>query len=581
MEIKKKPGDIYAEYADGKEYNTNIGLYERVDKNWRFYEGDQWHGVKAPNLAKPVFNIIKRVVNYFVAMLVSDDIAVHLVPFDDTEQNKVLTNIIAREIDEVIERSKIKAKMRINIRNCAIDGDTDMYLNFDPDLETGHEYKGDIAAEIMDNVNVIFGNPYNSSVQEQPYILIVQRLYTKQVKEMAEGWKVPKADIDRIVSDDESSLYSAGLQDNQNNKDLTTVITKLWKEKKSVPMVRDGQIVRDPLTREPLTEQVSSVHSIKVTREVVLKKETDMSYKLYPIAHMSWEKSRNSYHGKSPLTHVLPNQIFVNKIYAMAMVYATNNAFPRTVYDNTKISKLTNDITKAIAVPNMDLAGKLMDSLRAPDFSNQVLNLAEQTISYTKDTMGASDAALGNVSNPDNTSAIIAVQQASAVPLEIQRLAYYDFIEDVVRCIIDVMSTDYGTRKVKITEQEAEDLQAFQPVFDQMGQPVVDPATGQPAMQLMTTIDIDFDTLKHMNYNLDVSIGQSTFWNETTQIQTMDNLFSKGIITDPVIYLEGIPDKYVPNKAKIVEKLKEAQRQQEMLAQAQAQMAAMPQTTQM
>jgi len=559
----------------------NIGLYERVDKNWRFYEGDQWHGVKAPNLAKPVFNIIKRVVNYFVAMLVSDDIAVHLVPFDDTEQNKVLTNIIAREIDEVIERSKIKAKMRINIRNCAIDGDTDMYLNFDPDLETGQEYKGDIAAEIMDNVNVIFGNPYNSSVQEQPYILIVQRLYTKQVKEMAEGWKVPKADIDRIVSDDESSLYSAGLQDNQNNKDLTTVITKLWKEKKAVPMVRDGQVVRDPLTREPLTEQVSSVHSIKVTREVVLKKETDMSYKLYPIAHMSWEKSRNSYHGKSPLTHVLPNQIFVNKIYAMAMVYATNNAFPRTVYDNTKISKLTNDISKAIAVPNMDLAGKLMDSLRAPDFSNQVLNLAEQTISYTKDTMGASDAALGNVSNPDNTSAIIAVQQASAVPLEIQRLAYYDFIEDVVRCIIDVMSTDYGTRKVKITEQEAEDLQAFQPVFDQMGQPVVDPATGQPAMQLMTTIDIDFDTLKHMNYNLDVSIGQSTFWNETTQIQTMDNLFSKGIITDPVIYLEGIPDKYVPNKAKIVEKLKEAQRQQEMLAQAQAQMAAMPQTTQM
>jgi len=581
MEIKKKPGDIYAEYADGKEYNANIGLYERVDKNWRFYEGDQWHGVKAPNLAKPVFNIIKRVVNYFVAMLVSDDIAVHLVPFDDTEQNKVLTNIIAREIDEVIERSKIKAKMRINIRNCAIDGDTDMYLNFDPDLETGQEYKGDIAAEIMDNVNVIFGNPYNSSVQEQPYILIVQRLYTKQVKEMAEGWKVPKADIDRIVSDDESSLYSAGLQDNQNNKDLTTVITKLWKEKKAVPMVRDGQVVRDPLTREPLTEQVSSVHSIKVTREVVLKKETDMSYKLYPIAHMSWEKSRNSYHGKSPLTHVLPNQIFVNKIYAMAMVYATNNAFPRTVYDNTKISKLTNDISKAIAVPNMDLAGKLMDSLRAPDFSNQVLNLAEQTISYTKDTMGASDAALGNVSNPDNTSAIIAVQQASAVPLEIQRLAYYDFIEDVVRCIIDVMSTDYGTRKVKITEQEAEDLQAFQPVFDQMGQPVVDPATGQPAMQLMTTIDIDFDTLKHMNYNLDVSIGQSTFWNETTQIQTMDNLFSKGIITDPVIYLEGIPDKYVPNKAKIVEKLKEAQRQQEMLAQAQAQMAAMPQTTQM
>lgn len=564
MEIKKKPSEIYAEYTTGKEYNTNVGLYETVEKNWRFYEGDQWYGVNAPNLQKPVFNIFKRVTNYFVAMLVSDDIGVHLTPFNDTPQNKTMSTIIGREIDQVIERSKIKAKMRINVRNCAIDGDTDMFINFDPDLETGQEYKGDIAAEIMDNINVIFGNPYNVMVQEQPYILIVQRLYTKQVKEMAEGWKVPKDDREKIVPDEESNLY-VGSSD-QYEKDLTTVITKLWKEKKDVPMIRNGEVVRDPLTREPLTEKVESVHSIKVTKDVVLKKEVDMGYKLYPLAHMCWEKARNGYHGKSPLTHVIPNQIFINKIYAMAMVYATNNAFPRTVYDSNKISHMTNDLSKAIAVPDMELAGKLMDSLRSPDFSNQVLTLADQTISYTKDTLGASDAALGNVSNPDNTSAIIAVQQASAVPLEIQRLAYYDFIEDIVRCIIDVMATDYGKRKVKITEQEAEDLGAYQQVL-------VNPMTGETAQQLMTTIDIDFDQLKYMNYSLDVSIGQSTYWNETTQIQTMDNLFSKGIITDPVIYLEGIPDKYVPNKAKIIEAIKEAQQQQEMLAQMQAMQA--------
>lgn len=564
MEIKKKPAEIYSEYSKGKDYNTNIGLYENVNKNWRFYEGDQWHGVNAPNLAKPVFNILKRVVNYFVAMLVSDDIAVHLVPFDDSDRNKTVTNIIAREIDQVIERSKIKAKMRTNIRNCCIDGDTDMFINFDPELETGQEYKGDIAAEIIDNINLIFGNPYNWNIQEQPYILIVQRLYTKQVKEMAEGWKVKKDDIDQIVPDDGYNLHVSG--DEQYDNDLTTVITKLWKEKKAVPMVRNGQVVRDPLTREPLTEQIESVHSIKVTKDVVLKQETDMGYKLYPVAHMSWEKARNSYHGKSPLNHVIPNQIFINKIYAMAMVYATNNAFPRTVYDSNKISQMTNDLTKAIAVPDMEIAGKLMDSLRSPDFSNQVLALADQTISYTKDTLGASDAALGNISNPDNTSAIIAVQQASAVPLEIQRLAYYDFIEDIVRCVIDVMATDYGKRKVKISEKEAEDLGAVQEIAN--------PLTGERTQQLMTTIDIDFDELKYMNYNLDVSIGQSTFWNETTQIQTMDNLFSKGIIADPIIYLEGIPDKYVPNKSKIIEALREQQRQQEMMAQMQAMQAA-------
>ena len=564
MEIKLKPEEIYTEYTKGKDYNSNIDLYETVEKNQRFYEGDQWYGVNAPNLSKPVFNIIKRVVNYFVAMLVSDDIAVHLVPFDDSARNKALTNVIGREIEQVMERAKIKEKFRVNVRNCAVDGDTDMFINFDMDLETGQEYKGDIAAEIVDNVNLIFGNPYSNNVQEQPYILIVQRLYTKQVKEMAEEWKVPKDQIENIVPDDGYTTITEHLSE----KDLTTVITKFWKEKKDVPMIRNGQPVLDPVTREPLTEEVKSVHSIKVTKDVVLKKETDMGYKLYPVAHMCWETSRNSYHGKSPLTHVIPNQIFINKIYSMAMVYATNNAFPKTVYDGNKLGKLVNDVTKAINVPDMEIAGKLMDSLRSPDFSNQVLQLADQTISYTKDTLGASDAALGNINNPDNTSAIIAVQQASAVPLEIQRLAYYDFIEDIVRCVIDVMGTDYGTRKVKITESEAEDLQAIQMV--------IDPATGQPMPQLMTTIDVNFDELKYMNYQLDVSIGQSTFWNETTQIQTMDNLFSKGIITDPVIYLEGIPDKYVPNKAKIIEKLKEAQAQQEMLAQMQAQAMGAP-----
>ena len=45
------------------------------------------------------------------------------------------------------------------------------------------------------------------------------------------------------------------------------------------------------------------------------------------------------------------------------------------------------------------------------------------------------------------------------------------------------------------------------------------------------------------------------------QIQTLDNLFSKGIITDAVTYLENIPSAYVKNKQKIIEGLKEQQMQ--------------------
>lgn len=570
MKIKVKPDEVYAEYVKGKEYNTNQNLYDNVQQNRRFYEGDQWHGVNAPNLTKPVFNIIRRVVTYFIAMLVSDDVAVHLTPFKETPENKTMTNIVAREIDEVIERAKIKAKNRINIRNACVDGDTCMFINFNPEKDTGQMYKGEIEAEIIENTHIIFGNPYSSDVQSQPYILIIQRMYTNQVKDLAEELGLPEDEVSKIVSDDDTNVYSDS-KDYQEN--LTTVITKYWKEKKTVQKIRDGQVEMDFVTRKPAEETITTVHMTKVTKDVVLKEPVDMEYKLYPVAYMPWETKQNSYHGQSPMTALIPNQIYINKIYAMCMVYTTNNAFPRMMYDEAKIKQLTNDVTKGIAVPNMDLVGKVMDAIKAPDFSNQTLQLIDSTINYTRDLMGASDAALGNI-KPDNTSAIIAVQQASAVPLEIQRLAYYDFVEDIVRIIIDIMSCDYGTRFVKITELEAEDLGLMQPQMDPAtGMPVMD-EMGQPQMEPQTMMQLDFEKLKNMNYSLDVSIGQSTFWNETTQIQTMDNLFSKGIITDPLIYLEGIPDKYVPNKAKIVEKLKEAQQLQQEMAQQQAMMEA-------
>ena len=299
----------------------------------------------------------------------------------------------------------------------------------------------------------------------------------------------------------------------------------------------------------------------------MLDKPTDLGYRYYPIAYFSWEKVKNSYHGRSPITGLIPNQIFINKIYAMCMVYMTNMGFPRIFYDENKISKLTNNVANATRITNMDLAGKMMDAVKAPDFSNQIIQLVDSTIAYTKDFMGASDAALGNVSNPNNTSAIVAVQQASSVPLEIQKLDYYQFVEDVVRAMLDIMGNRYGTRIVRISEEQAQALNLVRtdpltgmPILDQMGMP-----------QYQTSIPIDFSQLKTLTYDLNVDVGQASYWSEQTQVQTADALFDRGVITDPVMYLEMIPDKYIKNKAKIIEALKAQQQtvqmQQALLAQ--------------
>lgn len=78
MRIKKEASEIWKEYERGISYNTGINLYDNVERNNNFFNDKQWEGVNAPDLDKPVFNFLKPVVNYYTAMLISDDIATNV-----------------------------------------------------------------------------------------------------------------------------------------------------------------------------------------------------------------------------------------------------------------------------------------------------------------------------------------------------------------------------------------------------------------------------------------------------------------------------------------------------------------------
>ena len=162
--------------------------------------------------------------------------------------------------------------------------------------------------------------------------------------------------------------------------------------------------------------------------------------------------------------------------------------------------------------------------------SAQALDLVEKTISYTKDYMGANDVALGNV-RPENTSAIIATQKASSAPLELQRLGYYQFVEDIVRVMCEIMRCDYGVR-MAVMEDESGTLQE----------------------QL-----VDFSALDLDQMELNVEVGMSSYWSEITQQQSADNLLKAGVIQDAADYLERLPDKWVKDKAGLLRKLRERQ----------------------
>ena len=110
-------------------------------------------------------------------------------------------------------------------------------------------------------------------------------------------------------------------------------------------------------------------------------------------------------------------------------------------------------------------------------------------------------------------------------------MAFYDFIEQYIRIFLEIMRVDYGLRQVFSSDQQ-----------DENNRPLV-----------------DFSLLEYLQLKLDVEVGAGSYWSELAQVQTIDNLLQNGIISDPVVYLESIPDGYIKNKAKIIAKLKQEQ----------------------
>lgn len=525
---------IWNEYSELQSYLEQRKIYEKVKTNENFYDGRQWEGVKSDSLPKPVINIIQRVVKYFIATLSTNDIAISMTPFSSGEDDSQLIEPIKDEVEKIIESAKVKEKSRLIIRNAAVDGSGYMVLSFDPEVETGQDIKGTIKAQLVDNTNVYFGNPYTSDIQGQPFIIIALRQNLRIVRQEARELGLDEETISQIKPDSDTNQF--------NEDDASNLVTVLLRFEKVTKEIEEEVVIGEgeAIITQTVKRKVRSIHFTKTTQNVVLIDDTDLGYTRYPVSCFGWDPIKNSYLYNSPITAVIPNQIFINKSYAIAQMYGLQSAFPKIVYDKNKahIDEILNT-TDPVAVANIDTMGKLLDFIKVPDFSNNILSLIDSVISQTKECMGANDVSLGNV-KPDNTSAIIALQESSNVPLEIQRQAFYEFWEDTIRNIIDVMSCTYGIREIP-SERD-----------------------GQKEMAV-----IDFAVLKTLNYDLKVDVGNGAQFSEISQINTLDKLLEQQIV-DAETYVDLVPNKYIPGKGKILQHIQKQKEQIEQLKQMQS-----------
>ena len=513
--------EIWKRFEKGYAFNENIGLYDQVTVNENFFIGNQWEGVEANGLPTPTYNMFKRVINFQVSTITSDNLVIRAIPMPSTSRLAMkelerIAEIVSQQFAAIVKRNRLVAKNREFLRNAAVTGDGCMHFYFDPTIENGQDVKGEIVAEIIDNLRVMFGNPNCRDVQRQPFIIIYRREMVDEVQYRAEQYKEAGfCDIEDIESIKPDSDKFQNKYDNFTD-DKVTVVTYYFRNR-----------------------DTGTIWCIEATEQGILREAYDTEYTLYPLIWINWDYIRDCYHGQAMVTGLLANQKFINKMFALVGISLLTTAFPKVIYDRNRITRWDGSVGTAVGVQgNVTDVAKVLDGA---SISPQIAQFIELSFDKTHSLLGASDVAMGD-SRPDNTSAIIALQRAANTPMELTKQNDHQCLEDAGRIFIDIMSVRYGTRMVEMSMD-----------MDRAGE---QPLGMNLPMQNFTQ-PFDFSVLKEIPLTIEQEVGASSYWSEMASMQTLDNLLMNQLIT-PEQYIERLPNGYINKKQELLEDFRAA-----------------------
>jgi len=538
--------DDWQKLLDGRKYNNTLEppYNDMVNLNIDFINDQQWKNVENNGIPTPVFNIMKRAETFFVASITSSKTAIKLEPLEYAEEEEQQTpemqdqqhasDIATGEIENLFEKFKMDNMIRDALFKASRMGDVYFHGYFDmkkkPYGGMFGNVEGEICGELVNGTNVFLGNPNNPIIDKytQPYLQVTGRNMVKRLQIEAQQYKNSQ-EADKITSDS-NWQYEAGemakveiLSDNgKSSGKALYVITYTYHD------------------------ETDTIWASKCTEGAYMYKDIDTGLSDYPVAGLCWEKQENQYHGRALCSGIIPNQIYINRQFAMVMYHLMNAAFPKLIYNADRLPEPTNRVASAIGVRGVTPGESIMNyvgQLNPGVMSGEIIKVIDMAIAYTKEMLGINDAALGNI-NPEQASgtAIASTVRQAAIPLENTRANLYGWLEDIARIMIDMMGTNYGTR------------------------PIIIKSKG-----IRQKVDFDFSTLKHLWLNIKCDVGPSSYYSEIAQVQMMDTLLSmKDPLFTMIDYLENLPENY--KNEDLIERVKEnlqkqIQQQEQQMAQ--------------
>ena len=537
-EIVETP--IWRLYEKGRNYHRRVGIYTDTDRNYRFYGGDQWAGVKMDGVEPVQKNFIKPIVKYKVSVIHDNLYAVHY--SSQNYENRQFQKEAERYCDllngyirRIWEKDKLDFKGRRVTKDAAINDEGIIYVNFDRDnMMPVHE--------IVKKNDIYYGNENDDDIQAQPYILIRKRMPVVNAIEFALNEGMSEDKVEYIIGDTDT-FEESGEAAKEELDNMVTVVYKMYKQ--------DG-----------------TVHYSVATRWVDIVEDVDTGLSLYPVAHFVWEEKEGSARGEGEVRYLIPNQIEVNRTEVRRVLTVKYQAFPQKVVDTSKISNpnALNTVGGVIRTNGqpVDDVHKIVGTIPPAQMSPDVKQLQEDLIMVTRELAGAGDTATGQV-NPESASgrAILAVQQASQAPMTEQKESYKNFIEDLAKISLEYLVV-YSEDGVNMEET------------------VTDPMTGEEYVQVQ---NVPQTVLQQLQAVAKIDVTPRGVYDRFAMEQTMENFLMNGFFNPQRVaefeaYVKALPDDSVAPKQDLLEGIENIKKTQMQIAQINAQAQLMQQRAQ-
>lgn len=508
MEEAAQVTKIWREYQRGLDFFNAAGHLERVRRCHQMIGADQWEGLECAGERPAQLNILLPIMKGATSMVGQNTMAIRYSSLNFDGRQKERSGVcekMNRHAERLWEKLKLDRHIFTLLQDAYIAGDAFAYF---------YDKNGEVKMEVIDTANLMLADEQNPDIQEQPYILIVQRRYAEDVKKEAKENGLTEEEIDQIIPDcDLTGQIGAPLEADNSGK-LVSVM-RLWKEE-------------------------GAVHVCRSTRHVVYEPEKRIpGLSLYPVAQYTWRPKKGSARGWGEVWDKIPNQLSINKNLYRFECAVKSSAFPHKVYNagaltEGEVEKL-NYPDSSIAVQDLGGAGveKLVGYLQPASISPYAKDIWQEIIALTRALAGAGD----NLENADperaTGAAINAAREARLLWVNAQIAALKQFIEDIAFIWYELW-TAYHPEGLTVVLRDG----------------------GGERAEVISQED-----LKELQVDVKIDVSPHTPYSRLAQETGLKELFAAGAITFAE-YVESLDDDGSLPKGKLKEILQKRERAQ-------------------